>query len=167
MLRRLSYFTVAALAVLLMATPVPASANIAPGFHQVVNRSSWECLDVLGAYRWAGAEVGVWRCVNEDNQRWSAEPVNSGLQFRVAHTGMCLSVHWKYQGDGNGSTVVQDTCRGGDEETWVLRVGSDGWDQITIWDPYRHNWKCLDKSTGHVIVWGCNGEPWQKWQSMG
>jgi hypothetical protein len=167
MFRRLSYLTAGALAALVAAFPTPASADILTGYHQIVNAWSWECLNGTGAPDHDFAEVWVKTCVDGSNQRWSREDYPDGLRFKNQYSGLCLGVLWRYEGDGNGDGVVERKCDEGYGTTWELRYASGGWNYLTIWDPYRQNWKCLDKSTGRVIVWGCNREPWQKWSSLG
>jgi hypothetical protein len=132
-----------------------------------VNPSSWECLDVPGDATQRNAEVWVKPCDDGSSQRWSREDYPDGLRFKNEHSQLCLVVLWRYGGNGNGDVVVQQDCAGGDGFAWELRDAGNGWSYLTIWDPYRQNWKCLDKSNGRVIVWGCNREPWQKWSSLG
>jgi hypothetical protein len=166
MLHRLS-IVIAATAALLIVAPMEASADIAPGTHQIVNRQDTLCLDVLNAYTYNGADVGVWHCVNASNQRWTKTQDKSGLWLlSVEHTGKCLSVQWK--GNGYGSKIVQDDCSAA-EHWYILDVG-EGWDYIYAYHETSPNYSeamCLDKSNWSVVAWRCNGNRWQEWQSMG
>ncbi|MFE9023879.1 RICIN domain-containing protein [Streptomyces sp. NPDC007808] len=160
---------VATTAILVTGAP-PASAGILPGYHQIMNHQSKECLDVTGAATYNGAEVKIWRCVNADNQRWSPEPVSNGQsKLRVAHTGKCLSVQWSGS-DGYGSNVVQDDCNDPRTSLWRFGDEGNGWSSIVTQRPDTHGGPlamCLDKSGGDVTVWGCHSPWWQEWQSLG
>ncbi|MGW0572141.1 RICIN domain-containing protein [Streptomyces tauricus] len=165
---------VAATAVLVTGAPsaaaaAAAAAAILPGYHQIMNHQSKECLDVTGAAAYNGAEVKIWRCVNADNQRWAPEPVSNGqFKLRVAHTGKCLSVQWS--GNGYWSNVVQDDCNSPDLSLWDFGDEGNGWSSITTQRPDAYGGPlvmCLDKSGGDVTVWHCHSPWWQEWQSLG
>ena len=169
MLRRIpmgALVATVAVPIALIAAPLPASATILEGFHQVMNRQSKECLDVTGAATWNGAEVKIWRCVNHGNQRWRLiEGFGPLKQLQVEHTGKCLSV----QGRDEGSNVVQDVCENRTEQRWFVKAKSDGYSQLVAGFAHpSHPWDmCLDKAGGDVTVWPCHDGWWQQWQSLG
>ena len=160
-------------AALLLCEPLTAAATIYPGYHQIMNRQDGLCLDVTGAAMEDGANVGVWRCVNADNQRWEPLGLYFGVweysaKLRVAHSGKCLSVQWRSSTEGNGSNVVQDDCSRAPR--WHFVELRTGWTQVWTWaDAGPGHWvsKCLDKSGWDTTVWDCWMPYWQQWNSSG
>ncbi|MEP6462395.1 MAG: RICIN domain-containing protein [Frankiaceae bacterium] len=64
-----------------------AQAGPAPGYYQVVNRQTNECLEVSGASAFHAANVDVSRCIGEDHQQWHPRYVGNGFyELRVRHT---------------------------------------------------------------------------------
>jgi hypothetical protein len=171
----------AVLAATVLASATPASATVLSGRHQLMNRESSECLDVTGAAGWNGAEVKIWRCVGQANQKWEPKPIDKDanlFQLQVEHTGKCLS----YQGDlatgaviYPGANVVQDDCReGATNQLWKVRSGPNGWSYIETLARYPGGGHpaeakplCLDKAFGDVTIWDCHDGKWQQWQSLG
>jgi Ricin-type beta-trefoil lectin domain len=153
----------AALASLLALAP-PAQAGVVPGYVQVVNHQTEECLDVWGASTAHAANVGVWRCIGAENQQWRFEDLGNGFyRVRVLHTDMCLDV--AYRGYYDGADVVQATCADPTLSTsynqqW-RRAHLGGYYQLVA----RHSGKCLDKTgSGDVVQWTCRGDKWwQQW----
>src|SRR4051812_29560979 len=103
-----------------------ASATVLPGPHQLQNRQSHECLDVTGARTYNGAEVKIWRCVNEANQRWTPTTPGTYTQLQVEHSGKCLSI----QGVHSNANVVQDVCEGRGDQLWLVVPYADGYSYI-------------------------------------
>jgi hypothetical protein len=152
---------VAALAVLgLVVGATAAHASTEPGYYQVINHQTGECLDVWDAATDHAAPVGVWRCVGADNQQWAPVYLDDGYyEVRVLHTGMCLDV--AYASYTAGAQVVQGTCWGGENQQWRLVYVGDGYYQFIA----RHSGMCLDKTgSGSVVQWGCGNKWWQEWR---
>jgi len=159
LMRRKFLITALAVTGFLPAVPVTASAGIPSGFHQIVNRQDFVCVDVVSGARHDGAEVRTENCLDTDHERWSLE----GSLLRVAHTRKCLSVQWNR--DPYGSNVVQDACD--DATRWFTRDMGGGWTRIFTFAPDRGPAMCLDKAGWDVTVWGCHGAWWQQWQALG
>lgn len=155
-------------ATLVLGLAPPASANIADGFHQVLNRQSRECLTVVGGAGQAGAEVRVDDCTDGMHQRWQPLPASSspwreiGLkQLQVQHSGLCLTV----QGTGFGANVVQDSCRPDDpSQLFLVSHVSSGYSRLQL---FFAGGMCLDKAGGDVTLWSCWDPWWQQWTSLG
>ncbi|HKS44201.1 MAG TPA: RICIN domain-containing protein [Amycolatopsis sp.] len=142
-----------------MTTAHASTESVVPGYYQVINRQTGECLDVWGAATNHAATVGVWRCVGADNQQW--KPVYTGdgfYEIRVLHTDMCLDV--AYASQSAGAQVVQGTCWGGENQQW-RPVPVDGtWYRLIA----RHSGMCLDKDYwGYAVQWSCGNGYWQQW----
>ncbi|HET9649555.1 MAG TPA: RICIN domain-containing protein [Microlunatus sp.] len=157
--------TALAALVLLLGLGSQAQASVGPGYYQVVNHQTGECLDVWGASTAHGANVGVWRCVGADNQLWRLQYVGDGFyQVRVLHTDMCLDV--AYRGYYDGADVVQATCA----DPSLATSYNQQWRKAYVGGYYqlvaRHSGKCLDKTgSGDVVQWTCgdSGKWWQQW----
>ena len=130
-----------------------------------MNHQTGECLDVGGASTAHAADVGVWRCVQADNQLWRFQYVGNGFyQVRVRHTDMCLDV--AYRGTGDNANVIQASCADPTLATsynqqWRL-ADMGGYMQLVA----RHSGKCLDKTgSGDVVQWTCGDSRWwwQQW----
>ena len=151
--------------VLLLALGPQAQASVSPGYYQVVNHQTGECLDVWGASTGHAANVGVWRCVGADNQQWRLQYVGDGFyQLRVLHTDMCLDV--AYRGYYDGADVVQATCA----DPSLATSYNQQWRKADVGGYYqlvaRHSGKCLDKTgSGDVVQWTCGDSSkwWQQW----
>ncbi|WP_245700183.1 RICIN domain-containing protein [Geodermatophilus siccatus] len=161
---------VAALVAATLGAASPASATVLPGFHQLMNRQSAECLDVTGAARYNGAEVRVWRCVGASNQLWQpvATSGSSLVQLQVQHTGKCLTI----QGEAvRGANIVQDVCVGSSDQLWNITPAPDGWSEVRslLQDVIGGSTvpMCLDKAGSDVTVWPCHSGWWQHWNSLG
>ena len=150
---------------LLLGFGAQAQAGVVPGYYQVVNHQTGECLDVWGASTAHAANVGVWRCVGADNQQWRLQYVGDGFyQLRVLHTDMCLDV--AYRGYYDGADVVQATCA----DPSLTTSYNQHWRKAYIGGYYqlvaRHSGKCLDKTgSGDVVQWTCGDSSkwWQQW----
>ena len=157
--------TAIAAAVLLLTLGPQAQAGVVPGYYQVVNHQTGECLDVWGASTAHAANVGVWPCVGADNQQWRLQSVGDGFyQIRVLHTDMCLDV--AYRNTDNNADVVQATCA----DPSLATSYNQHWRKAYIGGYYqlvnRNSTRCLDKTgTGDVVQWTCGGSTiwWQQW----
>jgi hypothetical protein len=164
-----AFVVMTALAAATLCPVSPASATVLPGFHQLMNRQTAECLDVTGAATDNGTEVKIWRCVGAGNQLWQPVPVTGSLvELQVQHTGKCLSI----QGAATrGANVVQDVCVGSPKQLWRITGAPDGWSEVRslLQDVIGGSTvqMCLDKAGGDVTVWPCHSVWWEYWSSLG
>ncbi|WP_240506746.1 RICIN domain-containing protein [Thermoactinospora rubra] len=116
---------------------------------------SGRCLDVSGASQANGAQVQIWDCGGQANQRWTA--TGSG-ELRV-YGGKCLDVSGA--GTADGTAVIIWDCNGQNNQKW--RLNADG----TITAVGAN--KCLDvagygtANGTRVQIWTCHGGTNQKW----
>ncbi|WP_169950886.1 RICIN domain-containing protein [Microbispora sp. H11081] len=116
---------------------------------------SGRCLDVNGASQSNGAQVQIWDCNGQANQRWTS---TSASELRV-YGNKCLDVNGG--GTADGTAVIIWDCNGQNNQKW--RFNSDG--SITAVGAN----KCLDVSNNgtangsKVHIWTCHGGTNQKW----
>jgi poly(3-hydroxybutyrate) depolymerase len=136
--------------------PPPPNPNPPPpppsGEFRLRSEPSGRCLDVSQASTANGAQLQIWDCHSNANQRFS----QNGATIRV--TGKCLDV----PNNAAGGTRVQIwDCHGGANQQWTMN--SNG----TISN--AQNGLCLDVNnagTGNgtaVIVWSCHTGANQRW----
>ncbi|WP_432933166.1 ThuA domain-containing protein [Microbispora sp. CA-135349] len=115
--------------------------------------ASGRCLDVNGASQTNGAQVLIWDCNGQNNQKWTS---TSAGELRV-YGNKCLDVNGG--GTANGTSVIIWDCNGQNNQKW--RLNSDG--SITAVGAN----KCLDVSgTANgtkAQIYTCNGQNNQKW----
>ena len=75
------------------------------------NRISDKCLDVADWGVSDGANIQLWTCDNNANQRW-----NASFSLINAFSNDCMTA-----GDGQGASVMHDDCNGRPTEQWVWR----------------------------------------------
>ncbi|GAA3419445.1 glycoside hydrolase family 27 protein [Streptosporangium vulgare] len=133
-------------------TPTPSPSS---GTGAIRGVGSGRCVDVSGASQANGAQVQLWDCNGQANQRWT--PTAAG-ELRV-YGGKCLDVY--NRGTTDGAQVVIWDCNGQDNQRW--RLNSDG----TITAVGAN--KCLDASSNgtangtRLTIWTCNGGSNQRW----
>ncbi|WP_432933148.1 lectin [Microbispora sp. CA-135349] len=116
---------------------------------------SGRCLDVSGASQNNGAQVQIWDCNGQANQRWTS---TSAGELRV-YGNKCLDVNGA--GTADGTSVIIWDCNGQNNQKW--RLNSDG--SITAVGAN----KCLDVSNNgtangsKVHIWTCHGGTNQQW----
>ncbi|GIG23687.1 hypothetical protein Cch01nite_44110 [Cellulomonas chitinilytica] len=140
-------------------------AQVAPGYWEVRNRQTSECLTVKDALPYHAADVRVAWCAGGVHQGWRLDPVGDEYyQVRVLHTGMCLDV--AYRGTTNGSDVIQGVC----QPTWKQTSYNQHWKLVAVDGHFllvpRHaQGMCLDKDGwGDAIIWTCDANKWwQQW----
>ncbi|MFF0311195.1 RICIN domain-containing protein [Streptosporangium sp. NPDC004379] len=116
---------------------------------------SGRCLDVSGASQSNGAQVQIWDCNGQANQKWATTGAG---ELRV-YGGKCLDVSGAGTADGTAVTIWD--CNGQNNQKW--RLNTDG--SITAVGAN----KCLDVSgygTANgtkVHIWTCHGGTNQKW----
>jgi hypothetical protein len=122
---------------------------------QIVGGQSGRCVDVPGASTGNGAQVQLWDCHGNTNQRWTHTP---SRQLTV-YGNKCLDATG--QGTTNGTRVVIWDCNGQANQQW--NVNSNG----TITGV--QSGLCLDASglgtaNGTLIhLWSCHGGTNQQW----
>ncbi|WP_440074075.1 lectin [Streptosporangium sp. OZ121] len=130
-------------------TPTPSPAS---GIRGV---GSGRCLDVANVSQANGAQVQIWDCNGQVNQRWT--PTGAG-ELRV-YGNKCLDV--ANMSTADGAQVHIWDCNGQSNQRW--RLNGDG--SITAIGAN----KCLDVpnySTANGVklqIWSCNGAPNQRW----
>ncbi|GIH67535.1 alpha-galactosidase [Microbispora siamensis] len=133
------------------ASPSPTSGTTSA----IKGVGSGRCLDVAGASQANGAQVQIWDCNGQANQRWT--PTASG-ELRV-YGNKCLDVN--NRGTADGTNVVIWDCNGQSNQQW--RFNADG----TITAVGAN--KCLDAYNNgtangtKVVIWTCNGQANQRW----
>ncbi|MEU6430397.1 lectin [Microbispora sp. NPDC046973] len=134
-------------------SPSPSSS---PGTTTAIKGvGSGRCLDVSGASQANGAQVQIWDCNGQANQRWTS---TSAGELRV-YGGKCLDVNGG--GTADGTSVIIWDCNGQNNQKW--RLNSDG--SITAVGAN----KCLDVSGAgtangtKVQIWTCHGGTNQRW----
>ncbi len=133
------------------ASPSPTSGTTSA----IKGVGSGRCLDVNGVSQTNGAQVQIWDCNGQVNQRWT--PTASG-ELRV-YGNKCLDVY--NRGTADGTNVVIWDCNGQSNQQW--RLNSDG----TITSVGAN--KCLDAYNNgtangtKVVIWSCNGQANQRW----
>ncbi|MFI7037179.1 glycoside hydrolase family 27 protein [Microbispora rosea] len=137
------------------ATPSASPSPTPAGGSAIKGVGSGRCLDVSGVSQANGAQVQLWDCNGQSNQRWT--PSASG-ELRV-YGNKCLDVY--NAGTADGSNVVIWDCNGQSNQQW--RLNSDG--SITAVGAN----KCLDAYNAgtangtKIIIWSCNGQSNQRW----
>ncbi|MDP9842463.1 lysophospholipase L1-like esterase [Streptosporangium lutulentum] len=119
------------------------------------NPQSNRCLDVSGASTTAGAQVHIWDCHGQTNQRWTRTAAG---ELRV-YGNRCLDVNGN--GTANGTKVQIWTCNGGTAQrfTFAANGGIVG----------AGSGKCVDVAASGtangtpVRLWECNGTGAQRW----
>ena len=130
-------------------TPTPTGTSAIKGV------GSGRCLDVAGVSQANGAQVQLWDCNGQSNQRWT--PTASG-ELRV-YGNKCLDVY--NAGTADGTNVIIWDCNGQSNQKW--RLNADG--SITAVGAN----KCLDAYNAgtangtKIIIWSCNGQSNQRW----
>ncbi|MEU9836762.1 ricin-type beta-trefoil lectin domain protein [Streptosporangium sp. NPDC048047] len=137
-------------------SPSPSATPTAPGDASALKGvGSGRCLDVSGASQSNGAQIQIWDCNGQANQKWT--PTSAG-ELRV-YGGKCLDVTGAGTADGTAVTIWD--CNGQNNQKW--RLNTDG--SITAVGAN----KCLDVSgygTANgtkVHIWTCTGGSNQKW----
>ncbi|WP_405087891.1 glycoside hydrolase family 27 protein [Microbispora sp. NBC_01389] len=137
------------------ATPTSTPTSTPPATGALRGVASGRCLDVNGASQSNGAQVLIWDCNGQNNQKWAS---TSASELRV-YGNKCLDVN--NAGTADGSSVIIWDCNGQNNQKW--RLNSDG----TITAVGAN--KCLDVSGSgtangtKVQIWSCNGQNNQKW----
>ncbi|WP_249350841.1 lectin [Microbispora sp. H10836] len=140
------------------ATPSAGPSPTPTGTGAIKGVGSGRCLDVSGASQANGAQVQLWDCNGQANQRWT--PTGSG-ELRVYGT-KCLDVYNRGTADG-GNVVIWD-CNGQSNQQW--RLNADG----TITAVGAN--KCLDAYNNgtangtKLVIWTCNGQANQRWTRL-
>ncbi|MEU8385795.1 ricin-type beta-trefoil lectin domain protein [Streptosporangium sp. NPDC048865] len=130
-------------------TPTPSASS---GFRGV---ASGRCLDVANVSQANGAQVQIWDCNGQANQRWTP---TGASELRV-YGNKCLDV--LNMSSADGAAVGIWDCNGQNNQKW--RLNSDG--SITA----LGSGKCLDApnySTANGVrlqIWSCNGAANQRW----
>jgi hypothetical protein len=133
----------------------PPSSPPPGGERLIVGGQSGRCVDVSGASTANGAQVQLWDCHRNTNQRWTP---TSSRQLTV-YGNKCLDASG--QGTTNGTRVVIWDCNGQANQQW--NVNSNG--SITG----VQSGLCLDASgnstaNGTLIqLWACHGGTNQQW----
>ncbi|MFF0311189.1 ThuA domain-containing protein [Streptosporangium sp. NPDC004379] len=138
------------------ASPSPSATPTPPGGATALKGvGSGRCLDVSGASQSNGAQVQIWDCNGQNNQKWT--PTSAG-ELRV-YGGKCLDVTGAGTADGTAVTIWD--CNGQNNQKW--RLNADG--SVTAVGAN----KCLNVSGSgtangtRVNIWTCNGQNSQKW----
>ncbi|MER5642957.1 lectin [Streptosporangium sp. NPDC002524] len=135
-------------------TPTP-TVTPTPGTGAIRGAGSGRCLDVSGVSQANGAQVQIWDCNGQANQRWTTTGAG---ELRV-YGNKCLDV--ANQGTANGALVQIWDCNGQNNQKW--RLNTDG--TITAVGAS----KCLDvpgNATANGVklaIWTCNGAANQRW----
>ena len=121
---------------------------------EVVGGQSGRCLDDPSSSTTNGAQMQIWDCSGQSNQRWT---VTSAKQLQVL--GKCLDATG--QGTTNGTAVIIWDCNGQANQQW--NVNANG----TI--AGVQSGLCLDANGAatangtKIILWACNGQSNQQW----
>jgi hypothetical protein len=122
---------------------------------QIVGGQSGRCVDVPGASTSNGAQIQLWDCHGNTNQRWT----HTASRQLTVYGNKCLDASG--QGTSNGTRVVIWDCNGQANQQW--NVNSNG----TITGVQAG--LCLDASglgtaNGTLIhLWACHGGANQQW----
>jgi hypothetical protein len=109
------------------------------------------CVDVKGGSKDAVAEVFMYDCLNQDNQRLTYD---GGRRMVSKNSGMCLNVNGG--STENGARIIQYPCSDTPNQLWTLK--GDG----TV-RPDHAPEKCLDvfglhtENESKLTLWNCNG----------
>ncbi|SER78675.1 RICIN domain-containing protein [Actinokineospora terrae] len=150
---------------IVLASALPASADVDGAWHELRSNNSDKCLDVAGASLDGGANVIQWTCHGGDNQKWQLVLVESYDIYQVvsAGSGKCLDVTGA--STDNGAQVIQWDCSGDTNQQWQLIPRTDnGYELQAV-----HSSKCLDvtgastEDGAKVIQWECSGNDNQAW----
>jgi len=131
-----------------------ASSNVSAQqnfVYQIESAFSGKCLDVAGASTADGANINIWECNGQANQRFEAVPVGDGSYQLVSQlSGKCLDVSGYNQ--VNGARLVQWPCQGDNtfNQSFWLMWEEEGYYSIRP----VHSGKCID-------VWGWVGDDGQ------
>ena len=132
-----------------------ASGGTSQGNAQIVGAASGRCADVNGQSTTNGAQVQLWDCSGNANQRWTS---TSAKQLTV-YGNKCLDASG--QGTANGTAVVIWDCNGQANQQW--NINSNG----TITGV--QSGLCLDANGAatangtKLILWSCHGGSNQQW----
>ena len=125
----------------------------------LVGRQSGRCLDVRGGSRVGGAEVLIWDCHGQENQRWELPAVGTAGPVRVFGT-LCLDASGGASDDG--TALITWDCHGGANQQWVRTAAGE---------LRGVGGKCADVSGaspangGRLILWSCHGGDNQRWDA--
>ena len=108
----------AAAAVLVGVTAAPAAADPFPGpwpapnWFEVINRNSYQCMEIVEGRTAAGAYARQWPCARADHQQWRVRSSNdpARLLLKVRHTDFCLT--------SLGGWAFQIGCNGDPRQNW-------------------------------------------------
>ncbi|RLK60852.1 RICIN domain-containing protein [Actinokineospora cianjurensis] len=150
---------------ILLASALPAAADIDGAWHELRPKSSDKCLDVEGASLDSGADIIQWTCHYGDNQAWQLVLVESYDIYQIVakSSGKCLDVTGA--ATDSGAQVIQWDCSGDTNQQWQLIPRTDNSYELQA----VHSSKCLDvtgSSTddgARVIQWDCSGNDNQAW----
>lgn len=126
-------------------TPPPSSSSSI-----IIGEASGRCLDVVGGSTNEGAQVQLWDCNGNPQQKWTRK---SDGTIVSSHTGYCLDAD-KYN-TGNGAAVRMYRCSGQQQQRWNVSTNSK------ICSSYSG--RCLD-ATGPSTA---NGTIIQQWEYLG
>ncbi|WP_030451444.1 RICIN domain-containing protein [Herbidospora cretacea] len=128
--------------------------SLTPGAVNLVNAASNRCLDVSGVSQAQGAQIHVWDCHTQANQRWTRTAAG---EYRVYNGTRCLDVNGN--GTANGTKIQIWPCNG----TPAQRFTHNANGSITA----AGSGKCLHSTgTGNgalVELRDCNGTTAQRW----
>lgn len=134
----------------------PQSAPQSPAPRYIVSKLNGRCVDIRDWQAVPGAQLQMWDCVPQDNQRWTFPSDGT-----VRALGMCLTTAWQSGDDGSPVQLAQ--CSGSPQQKWVLNSHED------LVNPAAD--KCADiidanpQNGAHLQLWSCNGKAHQKWVS--
>jgi len=146
----------------------PASLSIEPGKqYKIVSAQNGLVLDLSGWDTSNGAKIDQWEWLNQDNQKWTFEPLSGAdsgaYRIHSLLTGKCIVV--LYASKEDGGKIVQYDCNNTDNEKWWF---SEYNGNQVIWNKYSG--KVLDIPLGKRD-WGLqmqqytwNEGPGQQWQ---
>ncbi|MER6118076.1 non-reducing end alpha-L-arabinofuranosidase family hydrolase [Streptomyces sp. NPDC001743] len=108
----------AVLSALDAAGPAPVTPADGTGGGEIKGAASGRCIDVPDSTTVNGAQVQLWECSGQANQRWT----HTAAKQLTTYGNKCLDA--KNKGTANGTEVVIWDCNGGANQQW--NVNSDG-----------------------------------------
>lgn len=104
-----------------VSTPITKEENDdLPEFCRIENKNSDLVMDVSGISEGEGANVHQWEKLDQDNQIWKIESVDSGgYRIVVQHTGMVLAP--EVENPESGTTLVQEEWRDSPHQRWLIQ----------------------------------------------
>jgi hypothetical protein len=113
--------------------PLVGQRRGVPGYFEMLNLASNQCVDVYGADYGYGTEIRDYTCNNGDNQKWvyTAE----GQLRPKGNNAYCLDIQGGYA--GNGKDIHLWNCDGGRSEKWFI-------DQSGLFHSRDNTDQCLD-----------------------